>query len=62
MLIQISEEGTDGDEGEPEFNYQSVIGKLNFLEKSTRPDCSISVLNQSTYIFSILFLYVRSYS
>ena len=27
----------------PEFHYLSVIGKLNFLEKSTRPDISVSV-------------------
>ena len=29
---------TDGPEMLPEFHYRSVIGKLNFLEKSTRPD------------------------
>ena len=28
---------------QPEFHYRSVIGKLNFLEKSTRPDISISI-------------------
>ena len=28
---------------QPEFHFRSVIGKLNFLEKSTRPDISISV-------------------
>ena len=27
----------------PEFHFRSVIGKLNFLEKSTRPDISVSV-------------------
>ena len=27
----------------PEFHYRSVLGKLNFLEKSTRPDISVSV-------------------
>ena len=27
----------------PEFHYRSVIGKLNFLEKSTRPDISNSM-------------------
>ena len=27
----------------PEFHYRSVIGKLNFLEKSTRLDISVSV-------------------
>ena len=34
------------DDGEPfdgHFNYRSVIGKLNFLEKSTRPDISYAV-------------------
>ena len=28
---------------QPEFHYCSVIGKLNFLEKSTRPDISVSI-------------------
>ena len=32
-----------GADMQPEFHYRSVIGKLNFLEKSTRPDISISV-------------------
>ena len=27
----------------PEFYYRSVIGKLNFLEKSTQPDISVSM-------------------
>ena len=34
---------TDGSDMQPEFHYRSVIGKLNFLEKSTRPDISVSV-------------------
>ena len=34
---------TDGPDMQPEFHYRSVIGKLNFLEKSTRPDISVSV-------------------
>ena len=34
---------TGGPDMQPEFHYRSVIGKLNFLEKSTRPDISISV-------------------
>ena len=34
---------TDGSDMVPEFHYRSVIGKLNFLEKSTRPDISVSV-------------------
>ena len=34
---------TDGLDMQPGFLYRSVIGKLNFLEKSTRPDISVSV-------------------
>ena len=34
---------TDGPEMTPDFHYCSVIGKLNFLGKSTRPDISVSV-------------------
>ena len=34
---------TDGPDIQPEFHYHRVIGKLNFLEKSTRPDISVSV-------------------
>ena len=33
----------DGPNMQPEFHYRSVIGKHNFLEKSTRPDISVSV-------------------
>ena len=34
---------TNSPDMQPEFHYRSVIGKLNFLEKSTRPDISVSV-------------------
>ena len=34
---------TDGPDMTPEFHYRTVIGKLNFLEKSTRPDILVSV-------------------
>ena len=34
---------TDGPDMQPEFHYRSVIGKLNFLENSTRPDISVSI-------------------
>ena len=34
---------TDGPGMQPEFHYSSVIGKLNFLEKSTRSKISISI-------------------
>ncbi|KAL7580919.1 hypothetical protein ACA910_005738 [Epithemia clementina (nom. ined.)] len=33
----------EGDPFNEEFHYRSVIGKLNFLEKSTRPDISYAV-------------------
>ena len=33
----------DGDPFDGHFHYRSVIGKLNFLEKSTRPDISYAV-------------------
>ena len=33
----------DGPDMQPEFHYHSVMGKLNFLEKSTRPDISVSI-------------------
>ena len=32
---------TDGESTEVNFHYCNVIGKLNFLEKSTRPDISV---------------------
>ena len=34
---------TDGPDMLPKFHYCSVIGNLNFLEKSTRPDISVSI-------------------
>ena len=33
----------DGDEMTGEFHYRRVIGKMNFLEKSTRPDIAYAV-------------------
>ena len=34
---------TDGESIEANFHYRSMIGKLNFLEKSTHPDISVSI-------------------
>ena len=34
---------TDAESIEANFHYHSVIGKLNFLEKSTHPDISVSI-------------------
>ena len=34
---------SDGPDMTPELHYRSVVGKLNFLEKSPRPDISVSV-------------------
>ena len=34
---------TDGPDMNPDFHYRSVIGKLNFVEKSTQPDISVSM-------------------
>jgi hypothetical protein len=33
----------EGDDFDEHWAYRSVIGKLNFLEKSTRPDISYAV-------------------
>ena len=43
VTTSLLHKDTDGPEMSPDFHYRSVIGKLNFLEKSTRPDISISV-------------------
>ena len=43
VTTSLLHKDTDGPEMTPDFHYRSVIGKLNFLEKSTRPDISISV-------------------
>ena len=43
MTTSLLHKDTDGPEMTPDFHYRSVIGKLNFLEKSTRPDISISM-------------------
>jgi hypothetical protein len=39
-ILQCDESGADT---EGDFHYRSVIGKLNFLEKMTRPDLAYSV-------------------
>ena len=43
ITSKVLHKDTDGTNITPEFRYRSVIGKFNFLEKSTRPDISVSV-------------------
>ena len=43
ITSKVLHKDADGTDMTPEFHYRSVIGKLNFLEKSTRPDISVSV-------------------
>ena len=43
VTTSLPHKDADAPEMTPDFHYRSVIGKLNFLEKSTRPDISISV-------------------
>ena len=43
VMTSLLHKDSDGPEMTPDFHYRSVIGKLNFLEKSTCPDISISV-------------------
>ena len=43
ITTKLLHKDAEGTEMTPEFHYRSVIGKLNFLEKSTRPDISVSV-------------------
>ena len=43
ITTKLLHKDANGPEITPEFHYHSVIGKLNFLEKSTRPDISVSV-------------------
>ena len=43
VTTQLLHKDTDGPDMAPDFHYRSDIGKLNFLEKSTQPDISISV-------------------
>ena len=43
ITSKLLQKDADGQEMTPEFHYRSVIGKLNFLEKSTHPGISVSV-------------------
>ncbi len=40
---QILERNPEGESMNDDFHYRSVIGKANFLEKSTRPDIAVAV-------------------
>jgi hypothetical protein len=39
----ILQQDIDGEDFAKHWSYQSIIGKLNFLEKSTRPDIAYAV-------------------
>jgi hypothetical protein len=43
VSTKILHRDVDGDDFEEEWSYRSVVGKLNFLEKSTRGDLSYAV-------------------
>ena len=43
ITTKLLRKDANGPDMTPDFHYHSVIGKLNFLEKSTRPDISVSV-------------------
>ena len=43
LTSKVLHKDADGTDMTPEFHYRSVLGKFNFLEKSTRPDISVSV-------------------
>ena len=43
ITTKLLHKDAEGSDMNPEFHYHSVIGKLNFLEKSNRPDISVSV-------------------
>ena len=43
VTTNLLHKDTNGLEMTPDFHYHSIIGKLNFLEKSTCPDISISM-------------------
>jgi hypothetical protein len=40
---QVLGRDIDGEAMNDDFNYRSVIGKANFLEKSTRPDIAVAI-------------------
>ena len=43
LATKILQPELDAPDYEPSFHYQSIIGKLNYLEKSTRPDLAYAV-------------------
>ena len=43
ITTKLLHKDANGRDMTPDFHYRSVIGKLNFLEKSTRPDISVSM-------------------
>jgi hypothetical protein len=45
----ILERNVDGEPHKENWSYRSIIGKLNYLEKSTRPDLAYSVHNAARF-------------
>lgn len=49
LSTQILHRDSEGAPFDEDWNYRSIIGKLNFLEKSTRPDLSTAVHQCARY-------------
>ena len=63
-VTKILNKDLEGEAHHADWNYRSIIGKLLFLEKSTRPElacavhqCASCVLAVSTKIMSLLRFY-----
>ena len=46
---EVLSKSSDSDEHKADWHYRSIIGKLNYLEKSTRPDLAFAVHNAARF-------------
>ena len=48
-ILEVLDKAADDNPHRADWNYRSIIGKLNYLEKSTRPDLAFATHNAARF-------------
>jgi hypothetical protein len=56
---QVLQPDIDGESMNDNFSYLSIIGKANFLEKSSRPDIAIAIKQCARFLSDLKWSYAQ---